>query len=413
MSQVSREDLIYDWNEVERGSRPTHAVKLDDETLRDGLQSPSVRDPDIAAKLEILHAMAKVGIHSLDLGLPGAGPRAQKDVLALAREIVREKLPLGAYCAARTVRADIEPVLEVVQKTGLRIQVAMFIGSSHIRQYVEEWDLSRILRHSEDAMRFCNEHDLGIMYVTEDTTRTHPEITERLYRHAIEMGAERLVIADTVGHATPSGARALVTFVKGIVEASGRDVEIDWHGHRDRGLAVPNAIAAYEAGAHRLHGCALGIGERSGNCAMELLLVNLKLMGYLDNDLSALNDYCQAVSRHLEVPIPKNCPVVGSDAFETATGVHAAAVVKAMKKGDAWLVNSIYSGVPADMVGLEQRITVGPMSGKWNVIHWLQSRGLPVEDETVAALFEMAKRSDRVLDDAELMREVQRVTTAP
>ena len=404
---MKHDELIYDWNEREPAEHATHPIVLNDETLRDGLQNPSVLDPTIEQKIEIMHAMASVGVGALNLGLPGAGPRAVADVTALAEEITRSGLALDPNCAARTHRADIEPIAEVVQRTGVDIEAAIFIGASHIRQFVEGWDLDVILKHTEAAIRLCQEHGLRVMYVTEDTTRTHPAVVDRLFRHAIEMGAQRVVLCDTVGHADPAGAAALVRYMRAIVGELNPAVKIDWHGHRDRGLDVPNAIAAYEAGADRVHACALGVGERAGNCAMEILMVNLALRGSLDHDLTGVPRYCALVSDYLGVPIPNNYPVVGSDAFETATGVHAAAVVKALRKGDEWLANRVYSGVPADMVGLGQRITIGPMSGKWNVIHWLETRGHEATDERVAAIFDRAKRSNRVLTDAEIEAELQ------
>src|SRR5262249_45338620 len=159
-----------------------------------------------------------------------------------------------------------------------------------------------------------------------------------------------LCIADTVGYATPNGAKALVTYVKSVIAELGVDIGIDWHGHRDRGFGVASSIAALEAGATRLHGAALGIGERCGNTPLDLLLVNLTMMGYLDRDLRGLPDYCHAVARACHVRIPPNYPVIGADAFRTATGVHAAAVAKAFRKGDLALMDAVYAGVPASLV---------------------------------------------------------------
>jgi 2-isopropylmalate synthase len=240
------------------------------------------------------------------------------------------------------------------------------------------------------------------MFVTEDTTRARPETIDRLYTTAIECGAERICVCDTVGHATPEGVRSLLSFVKEVVARTGRPVKIDWHGHRDRGLDIPNTLAAIEAGADRVHGCALGIGERCGNTPMDILLVNLKLMGWISNDLSRLPDYCRTVSEATGVPVPISYPVVGADAFRTGTGVHAAAVIKALKKGDRWLADRVYSGVPAGEFGLRQRIEIGPMSGLSNVQHWLSERGIPPKEDLVKAVFEAAKRSNRVLTNAEI-----------
>ena len=397
--------LIHDWNKVDctarKGTRP---VLLNDETLRDGLQSPTVQDPAIQEKIRLLHLMEALGIHYADIGLPGAGPRAYQDVLALATEISKSKLKIYPNCAARTVINDIEPIISIMDKTGTEIEAATFIGSSAIRQYVERWELDSLLKRTEEAVSFAVAAGVPVMYVTEDTTRAFPETIKKLYTVAVQCGARHLTLSDTVGHATPDGVRALVSFVKyEVVEPSGEEVKLGWHGHNDRGLAVPNSLSALEAGADVVHGCALGVGERVGNTAMDQLLVNLKLLGWIDLDLSALKEYCDVASKACKVPIPPGYPVVGSDAFRTATGVHAAAVIKAMKKGEVELVDAIYSGVPASRFGLEQRIEIGHRSGKSNVVYWLENRGIEATEERVNAIYAQAKKSDRVLTSAEIL----------
>jgi 2-isopropylmalate synthase len=403
---MQQQDLIYDWNAANEAVDYSRipAVELDDETLRDGLQCPSVTDPPIAAKIRILNLMCELGIHTADIGLPGAGPRAEADVLALATEIASNSLPIRANCAARTVRADIEPIARVVQKTGVPIEACTFIGSSPIRQYAEDWTLDRMLRATEDAVRFAVDEGLEVMYVTEDTTRARPETLKRLYTLAIESGAARICLADTVGHATPDGVRQLVRFVRSdIIAPTGRPVKLDWHGHRDRGLGLANALAAIEAGVDRVHGTALGIGERVGNTEMDLLLVNLKLLGMHDRDLSRLPAYCQEVSDATGVPIPASYPCFGDDAFRTGTGVHAAAIIKAKAKGDDWLVDHVYSGVPAALFGLQQHIDISHVSGMSNVKHWLAEHGYDAADEGLSQhVFGLAKRTSRVLRESEI-----------
>jgi 2-isopropylmalate synthase len=382
-------------------------VLLNDETLRDGLQSPSVRDPLIQDKITILHLMESLGINSLNLGLPGAGPRAVEHVTALAREIVDNKLRIRANCAARTHENDIRPIAEITQKTGLRIEAATFIGSSPIRRFTEGWTDDFLLKTTEKAVSYAVSLGLDPMYVTEDTTRCDPEMVKKLYSTAIRCGARAIVICDTAGHATPMGAFALVRFVLDqIVKPSGEKIRVDWHGHCDRGLGVPNAMAALVAGADCVHASALGVGERVGNTQMDLMLVNLKLMGippWDTQDLTRLKDYCVAVARATGIPIPANYPVVGDDAFRTATGVHAAAIVKAYKKNDVELANSVYSGVPSHIFGLEQVIDIGPMSGKSNVHFWLERRGIHASDEIVDRIYARAKQSDHTLTDAEIL----------
>jgi 2-isopropylmalate synthase len=394
--------LIYDWNHVDAEASADEPVTLNDETLRDGLQSPSVRMPSIDEKIRILHLIDALGIESADIGLPGAGRHVAADVERLAREILEGRLRVRPNCAARTVIADIIPVVEISQRVGLRIECCTFIGSSPIRQYAEDWTLDRLQQLTEEAVTFAVGQGLDVMYVTEDTTRADPESLRRLYSAAIRAGARRVCIADTVGHATPAGAAAVTRFVRRVVEECGGGVGIDWHGHRDRDLGVANTLASMDAGASRLHGAAIGIGERVGNTPMDLLLVNLVLMGKRSAGLTGLGEYCAAVSEACDVPIPSNYPVVGRDAFRTATGVHAAAVIKAFKKGEPDLVDAVYSGVPASLVGREQVIEIGPMSGRSNIIYWLERRGFEATDARVDRIFAKAKEASTVLTESEI-----------
>ena len=400
---MDERELIYDWNLAgEVWDQPPFRIQFDDETLRDGLQSPSVLTPTIGQKIELLHLMDKLGIDTADIGLPGAGPHVLRDVTALAQEIVSAKLSIAANCAARTMVKDIEPVVEISQKVGLPIEVCTFIGSSPIRQYAENWTEDIMLEHTREAVTFAVTHGLEVMYVTEDTIRAHPATLRRLFLTAIECGARRLCLCDTVGHATPSGVRNLLGFTNEVVQESGVRVGIDWHGHSDRGLAVINTIAAIRAGATRVHGCAIGIGERVGNTPMDQLMVNLRLLGWIDNGLTALTEYCDKASAYTGVPIPVNYPMVGSDAFRTGTGVHAAAVIKAFRKGEDWLADRVYSGVPASLIGRRQEIEVGPMSGESNVVHWLETRKIEPTRDRVQAVFQRAKSVDRVLTENEI-----------
>jgi len=401
-------ELIYDWNTVNGGAfRPAGRVLLNDESLRDGLQSPSVKDPTLDEKVEILHLMEALGINMLDIGLPGAGKRAYEQCERLAREIATAKLAIRPNCAARTHKNDITPIAEISQKAGIQIEAATFIGSSPIRRYAENWTGDFLLKTTEEAVKYVVSLGLPAMFVTEDTTRCDPETVKRLYATAINCGARSIVICDTVGHVTPTGVTNLVRFViEEVVKPSGETIRVDWHGHCDRGLAIANSLAALAAGCECVHATAIGVGERVGNTQMDQMLVNLKLMGvepWTQQDLTRLKDYCAAVSRATGVPIPRNYPVLGDDAFRTATGVHAAAVIKALRKNDVELANTVYSGVPSHFFGLEQVIEIGPMSGKSNVLFWLERRGMKVSEDVVERIYQRAKQSDRTLTEAEIL----------
>jgi 2-isopropylmalate synthase len=404
-------ELIYDWNLAGNIPIPPGAqVLLNDETLRDGLQNPSIHDPTIEEKIEILHLMEALGIDAVNIGLPGAGPRAAHDVEALAREIANNRMRIKPNCAARTVEADIRPIVEISQRVGIAIEAATFLGSSPIRRLVEDWTVDHLERTTEKAVQFAVSHGLPSMYVTEDTVRTDPATVQRLYSTAIRSGARAIVLCDTVGHATPEGAYNLVRFViHNVVKPSNEKIRVDWHGHRDRGLAIANSLAALAAGANQVHAVALSLGERVGNTPMELMLVNLHLMGLRHDDLTSLRTYCEKIAKATHTIIPPNYPVFGKDAFRTATGVHAAAIIKAMRSEDRNLADAVYSGVPANLVGLEQVVEIGPMSGKSNVVHWLSRNGVPESDALVNRIFDAAKQSTRVLTDS----EVRAIIAAP
>lgn len=413
MSQrpIDTHDLIYDWNLVNPREKPAYKVMISDETLRDGLQSPSITQPDIQDKVFLLYMMNNLGIDIADLGLCCAGEQFKYHVTVLAREIADQKLNIKPQSAARTMVDDISPIVDASQEAGIAIEAAIFLGSSPIRQFAEGWDLDFLLKQTEEGVSFAVEHDLPVMFVTEDTTRAHPEALEKIYAVAIRAGAQRICISDTVGHASPEGVRALVSHMRKVVDEIDPAVGIDWHGHRDRGMDISNTFAAIEAGADRVHACGLGIGERSGNTPMEILLVNLNLLGWANRDLTSLPDYCSFIEEKMGAPIPFNYPVVGADSFRTSTGVHAAAVVKAIEKNDDWLCDCVYCGVPSSMVGRKQGIEIGPMSGEHNVRFYLKQRGIEDKPIYIEKILAAAKRSKTLLSENDVMRMVKVIRT--
>ena len=394
------ESLVYDWNRDGRAAKADYrAVQLDDETLRDGLQGPSVRNPPLEVKKRLLHVMDALGIDSADIGLPGASERARSEIVALARETTKLKT-LRPNMALRTHPADVRAAIDAAAEAGVAIEACAFIGSSPIRRYAEDWSLDTMLKSVETSVTALVAAGLPVMFVTEDTTRADPETLAQLYDVAIVCGAKRICASDTVGHASPEGVRNLLTFLRRDV-INGRPVLLDYHGHNDRGLGTVNALAA-TAIADRVHGSALGIGERVGNTSMDQLLINMQLFGLIDRDLSPLVEYVTLVSESCGVPIPANYPALGADAFRTGTGVHAAAVIKALRKKDRALADRVYSGVPASVLGREQRIEVGPMSGESNVVYWLETHGYEATPARIARIFDRAKANDRLLTEDEL-----------
>ncbi|HEY3234970.1 MAG TPA: LeuA family protein, partial [Polyangiaceae bacterium] len=356
-------ELIHDWNQNGARDRVTPEVELLDETLRDGLQNPSVRMPTVPEKVRILELMHQIGVNYAVLGLPSISQRSFQECLRLCKEVQAKNLGLNLVVSGRTLVSDVEPIIDLSQRAGMKLTAYLFVGTSPIRALAEDWDLEQIRRYSVQAIELAVRGGLSTTYVAEDASRARPEVLADLFRLAVEHGASRICLCDTVGHVTPDGVRNLVQFTRDVVQGTNPSIGIDWHGHNDRGMALINTLTALEAGANRAHTTALGIGERAGNCPTELVLLNWKLAGSLGGrDLSELLEYCRVVAAVTGWQIPVNYPLVGRDAFRTATGVHASAIIKAEAKGRAWLADRVYSSVPAGSFGRNQEICVGYMS---------------------------------------------------
>jgi 2-isopropylmalate synthase len=341
-------------------------------------------------------------IDSASLGIPVAGRAQVATVERLCREIAEARLAIRPSAGARTLVADVRPIVEIAHATGVALEACVFVGSSTVRRLAEDWDLEQIVGRTRESVRFAASEGLAVTFITEDTTRSSPGELRPLLLAALEAGAGRLCLCDTVGSATPEAAFNLVTWVRAFLSEHGFAAGLDWHGHQDRGLALANTLAAVAAGADRVHATALGLGERVGNTATEQLLVNLSLLGLSDRELTGLPDYVALAARAFGVPVPQAAPVVGRDAFRTATGVHAAAVVKAWERGLFELAERVYSAIPARSVGRKLAIDIGPMSGASNVRGYLLPRGLDARPDAAAGLLERAARAGRVLTDEEI-----------
>jgi 2-isopropylmalate synthase len=400
---VSPDSLLYDWN-GDASSWASRRVEILDETLRDGLQSPSVRNPGLEQKLEGLRRMARLGVSAVNLGIPTVSSAARQETREMLRVIREERLPLLPVCAGRTLASDVAPIVELSQSTGMSIEVSVFVGASPIRWQAEGWDLERVSRLTEEAVSLGARAGLPVTFVTEDTTRTPPETLRSLFALAIAQGATRLCLCDTVGAASPAGVRRLVGFAKEL--ASPHAVALDWHGHDDRGLGLVNALVAAEVGVGRVHATALGVGERVGNTPLELLVANLALLRGAEPDAALLRQYVEHFATALGTEVPENHPLVGANAFRTATGVHAAAIVKALGKDEA-LADRVYSLVPVSRFASGHDIRIGYMSGTSNVVHWLRRHSIEPSEALVTRILDRARAANRVLRDDEVLAVVR------
>lgn len=405
--------LIFDWNvpdntdDNNNNANTTKSIEINDETLRDGLQAPGIDNPNVEKKIKIVQLISEMNINAACVGFPSSNGIMYKDVEQIIKFVIENKIKLQIGCAARTVEKDIKPIIELSQKYGIPLDANVFVATSPIRQYIEGWDIGHILGLVRKSVSFAVKNNINVCFITEDTTRSKPDDLRAIYSEAVEHGAARVCLCDTVGHATPDGTKNLIKYMKSIINNNNKKILIDWHGHNDRGLALANSLAAIDAGADRIHATGLGIGERTGNTSMEKLIINIKMNGLHHFNTAKLKEYCLAVSDALKHKIPPNYPIVGRDAYRTATGVHADAIIKAMQKKDHWLVDRVYSSVPARDVGAEQIIDIGPLSGKSNVTYWLEKNDVEISKELINAILSEAKISRRNLTNLEISKIVK------
>lgn len=398
-------DLLFDWNRGWGADGPPPGI-LFDETLRDGIQAPTVRIPPLALKTQLIDHMVRTGVRAADLGFPGAGPEAAAECLALARYVAECEYPLAQGYAGRTHPADVAAICEIAQRAGTAVEAYVFIGVSPIRQYVEDWSVESISRDIVGAAAECRRAGVEFVLVLEDAVRCTPDVLARLFELVPELGIGRVTLCDTVGAAVPSGVAALVGWSRDWFAGRAYPVAFEWHGHNDRGLALANSLAALAAGCARVHGTVLGIGERAGNASLDQLVVNWQLDHDGPYDLKALREYCEFASAVLEVPVPPNYPAMGRDVFRTSAGVHAAAILKAHRKRDPRLKDSVYSAVPASILGREQEVLIDPASGASNVQYWLEINGRQASAAAVEAVLRVAKTAGRPLRDEEIRQIV-------
>ena len=400
------EDVWFTWNGVrteESSLEEACSGILFDETLRDGLQAPHIRNPTLEQKLAIVDHMARSGIRSADLGFPGSDAAATRECTEVARHIAAAGLDLKPGFAGRTHPADINAICEVGQQAGVAVEAYVFIGVSPIRQYVEDWDLELIRGAIRKSAAECRREDVEFVLVLEDAVRCTPQVLRSVYDVAMETGTRRLTLCDTVGAAVPSGTEALIRWTQRYFAERDHPMALEWHGHNDRGLALVNSLTALSLGCARVHGTVLGIGERAGNASLDQLVVNRHLDGDHSYDLAALREYCEYAAPVLGVDIPQNYPAMGRDVFKTSAGVHASAILKAHEKGSTALKDSVYAGVPAGLLGREQEILIDAASGANNVKYWLTLHGHPTDDATlIKRVLERAKAGRAPLTDEEI-----------
>lgn len=406
---MDKKNIVYDWNHLPTNSRPNSIgrkanVEVNDETLRDGLQATYVKHPRLEEKIILLDSMERVGINSANIGFPISGSEQFNDVVALAAHVKKNKYKISLECGGRLHKKDVQAIIEASQRAGLGLDAGLFIASSHIRHMVEAWSLPMMKKMIKEGVGLAVKNGLRVMFVTEDTTRAHPKTLDYLYNSAIDAGAVRLCLSDTVGHATPIGTSNLLTFIKRNIIKKNKHILLDWHGHNDRGLALANTYAAITHGINRVQATALGVGERAGNISMEELVFNLSMDNIGQWNLKELKKYAKIASRILKFKLPANYPIIGKDVFKTATGVHAAAILKSIQINNHTLAGVVYSAIDPIKVDRNFHILIGPMSGKANVIYHLTKHNIPFNARLVDAILKLAKSERRIVKNREILR---------
>ncbi len=380
--------LLYSWNPPAKSGLEN--VEIEDDTLRDGLQGAFVRKPTVDEKIELFTLSSAIGCQHAVVGFPASSPQEMADSRRIVQAIQERGLKQQPWMLSRALVSDLEPIIALQRESDIPIGAAFFMGTSPLRRVVEKWDWDQVLRNVETAVAYCVENGVPFSLSIEDASRTPPEELRQLIQIGAKANGFSISICDTVGESTPDGAAQLVRFTREEIAKENADTRVLWHGHNDRGMAVANSAAAAEAGARIIGGSFLGIGERTGNAALEQVILYLYQNGATQWRIDHLVNYCEKLSEYTNTPISNEMPLIGSQAFATCTGTHSAAVLKARAISVDY-EDYIFSAVPASKLGLPQNIMIGPTSGLANARHVLQRLELPSDDQAASALLEHAK----------------------
>lgn len=404
MSDLHESALVYDWNMTDADAPLARGVRVIDETLYEAVHAASAL-PDAGAISELLRCMPAIGISEVGLGALSAS--TLPEIVRRARLIAEERLPLAPACVVDAVSTEVDRVAHVLDASGGRLTVTLLVQASSLQQRALGQAPDRALADLEGALEAAARCGADSALLLHDAGRAHPAPLRRIVNAALGHGVERVCLWDSAGRTSPRGAGRLVAFMRRVAAERDALIQVGWFGRNDRDLALASALEARRRGADALHATALGLGHGAGCVPIDLLLANLLLLEVIDSDLSALKQYCDLAARAFGFSIPASYPVFGGDAFRTATGVHAAAIIKARDKGDHWLADRVYSSVPAGLFGLHQIIDVGPMSGESNAVAWLRHHGFTPQPELVKRIIARAKASKATLTAEEMREEIQ------
>lgn len=399
--------------EAVRAMKEGFTAQIDDETLRDGLQSSGIRHPTPEEGLVLFDLMYQLGTQRADIGFAAAGEAHMKRIKAIAEHnsILDPKMEIS--CAARMTPQDIEPIVQISQEIGAHFWADAFIGITPERIDSEGWNQKQMIEWVENTVGFSLENDVDVMLVTESTIdgiEKNAEFLEQIYLTGLNKGAKRVCISDTTGARLPHEVEEAVLWMRQLLNRSGFEkVAIDFHGHNDLRSAVPNSIAALRAGAQRVHATILHAGERRGNTDRTALQLQLRRTGMDQGayNLRVIPEYVRQASRILGIEVRESYPGIGDESRAVISGVHASAVLKA-KKIQEDNAGGVYLPVNyQELLGVEPShvVRIGPMAGRASVHLWAIFQGLDeISDAQATKVIAWAKKEKRALTDDEIRK---------
>jgi methanogen homocitrate synthase len=347
-------------------------VEIHDSTLRDGEQTPGVvfRKED---KVQIAQSLDEVGVDRIEAGMPAV---SDEDFEAI-KEISQLRLKAKIYTFARALNVDIDKAIDCGAK-GVVIEIP--IGYPKLK-YQFGWTWEDVLRKSVDCISYAKGKNLHVVYFPYDMTRAREEdLTNVLIRIIRDSPPDSIGVVDTMGCALPEAIKYMVRKIKNM---TGLPVEI--HTHNDFGMAVATELAAVTAGAEVVHGCVNGIGERTGNAAIEELMVDLHiLLGFGTNyKLDRIGELCKLVRDISGVQVASNKPVIGEENYTRESGIGVDLVMK----------NPLAMfGTTPQLFGREGKVVLGKKSGKTSITYTLEKLGIKnISDETVTEILKEVK----------------------
>ena len=345
-------------------------IYIFDTTLRDGEQTPGVA-LTVDEKIQIAQKLNNLGVDKIEVGFPASS----KGEIESAKKISSIGLYSTLVGLARSLKNDIDAVIDADLD-----YVHTFIGTSPLhRDYKLKMSKEKVIETAVNAVEYAKDYGLTVEFSAEDATRTEKEFLSNVYSEVVDAGADVLDVPDTVGVLTPIYTRELITYLRNQF-----NIPISVHFHNDFGLATANTLTAIECGANQAHVTVNGLGERTGNCSLEELVITLKVAYGIDLglDTTRLYSLSNLVGRLTGVKMPVNKPIVGDNAFAHESGIHVHGILN----------NSFtYEPMSPEMVGHSRRIVLGKHTGANALKSKLKDYHIDLDEKQFCKVFDEIK----------------------